>query len=347
MAPKLRSAPLSKLGEFQLIQSIPEDFIQREYGSTISIGDDAAILRSSLQEQLVISTDLLVEDIHFTRKTSTFYNIGYKAAAVNLSDMAAMGANPTNLLVSIALPPALTTHDWQEFYRGLAAPCKPYNVKLLGGDTSSSPTSLFIAISITGLVKPRHILTRHGAKIGDLLYTSGTLGDSAAGLAYLKKRTKPPKLSALSKGMNFLVLRHMRPTARITLGQLLASQPYASAAMDLSDGLSGDLNHLCRLSQVGALIYSEHIPMSEPMQNYAKRLRTPPLHWSLLGGEDYELLFTINPKWQKELEKTAKRRRIPISQIGVIQPKGLGIRIEYKDGTQHPLPSQGYEHFSS
>ncbi len=346
MSPNRRSARLSHLGEFQLIQSIPRQLTTQGFRPTVGTGDDAAVLPISPQQQIVISTDLLVEDIHFTRKTSTPYDIGYKAAAANLSDIAAMGAIPTGIFVAIALPPSLTNQDWQEFYRGLAAPCKSHNVQLLGGDTSSSPTSLFIAITITGQVQPGHILTRQGAKSGDLIYVSGTLGDSAAGLEYLKKCKRPPKISTLSKPMYYLVQRHLQPTARIALGQLLASQPYASAAMDLSDGLSGDLRHLCQQSQVGALIYRAKIPMSQQMQRYAKRIRVTPLNWSLHGGEDYELLFTIPPKWQHELEKCAKKRRIPITQIGVIQPKRFGIRIEHHDHIQDVFLPRSYEHFS-
>ena len=146
--------------------------------------------------------------------------------------------------------------------------------------------------------------------------------------------------------MNYLVQRQLQPTARIALGQLLASQPYASAAMDLSDGLSGDLRHLCQQSQVGALIYKTQIPMSQQMQRYAKRIRTTPLNWGLHGGEDYELLFTIPPKWQHELEKCAKKRRRPITQIGVIQPKRFGIRIEDRDKIQDVFSPRSYEHFS-
>lgn len=346
MSPNRRSARLSKLGEFQLIQSIPRQLTTQGFRPTVGTGDDAAVFSPSPPQHVVISTDLLVEDIHFTRKTATLYDIGYKAATANLSDIAAMGARPTGIFVAIALPPSSTQQDWLEFYRGIAAPCQSHKVQLLGGDTSCSPTSLFIAITITGQVHPEHILTRKGAKIGDLIYVSGTLGDSAAGLAYLKKYTRPPRPSSLSKPMTYLVQRHLHPTARIALGQFLASQPYASAAMDLSDGLSGDLNHLCRQSQVGALIDRTKIPMSQQLQRYAKRIGTAPLHWSLHGGEDYELLFTIPLKWQQALEKGAKRQQIPITQIGVIQPKRFGIRIEDSEGTVAMLPSEGYEHFS-
>ncbi|MDH5586942.1 MAG: thiamine-phosphate kinase [Nitrospirota bacterium] len=346
MSPNRQSARLTHLGEFQLIQSIPRQLTTQGCQPTVGTGDDAAVFAPSPKEQVVISTDLLVEEIHFTRKTATLFDIGYKAAAANLSDLAAMGATPTGIFVAIALPPSLTHHDWQEFYRGLATPCRPLKVRLLGGDTSSSPNSLFIAITIIGQVHPKHILTREGAKVGDLIYVSGTLGDSAAGLTYLKKYNHPPQPSTLSKAMSFLVQRHLKPTPKISLGQLLASQPYASSAMDLSDGLSGDLAHLCRQSRVGALILSNHIPMSEQLQRYAKRVRTNPLDWSLHGGEDYELLFTIPPQSQRAFQKMAKKRRIPVTQIGTIQPKRFGIRIEYDEQRHEKLAPKSYEHFS-
>jgi len=346
MPPTRRQARLSQPGEFQLIQSLPRRFSTQGFRPIVGNGDDAAVLPSSSSQHTVISTDLLIENIHFTRKTATFYDIGYKAAAANLSDIAAMGATPTAIFVAIALPPSFIEEDWHEFYRGLAIPCQPYKVQLLGGDTSSSPTSLFIAITIMGQVAPGHILTRHGARKGDLIYVSGTLGDSAAGLAYLKTYQHPPRILSLPKSRQYLVQRHLQPTPRITLGQLLASRPFASAALDLSDGLSGDLRHLCEHSQVGALIYNARIPMSEQIKNYAKRIHTTPLHWALHGGEDYELLFTLSPKWQHELEKMAKKRRIPITQIGVIQPKQFGIRIEQSDRTRNDFPAQSYEHFS-
>jgi thiamine-monophosphate kinase len=145
--------------------------------------------------------------------------------------------------------------------------------------------------------------------------------------------------------MKYLVQRHLQPTARVQLGELLASQPYASSVMDLSDGLSGDLRHLCRQSQVGALIESEKIPMSQQMHQYAKRIRTSALEWSLHGGEDYELLFTIPPQWQHELEQKTKKRRIPIAHIGNIQPKRFGIRIVHHDRTHDVLLPKSYEHF--
>ena len=345
MSPPRQSACLSNIGEFKLIQSLPRRFSTQGFQPTIATGDDAAVFAPSPSQQVVISTDLLIEDIHFSRKTSTFYDIGYKAASSNLSDIAAMGAAPMAIFVSIALPDSLTFENWQEFYRGLAQPCREHKVQLLGGDTSSSPTGLFVAITITGQVHPEHVLSRQGAKNGHLIYVSGTLGDSAAGLAYLKTCKRPPQSSKLSKSINYIVQRHLHPTARIALGQLLAIQPYASSAMDLSDGLSGDLNHLCRHSKVGALIYSERIPISQHMNKYATRIGADPFHWALHGGEDYELLFTIPPQWRYELETISKKRRTPITQIGLIQPKRFGIRIEQSNGKQDKLIPSSYDHF--
>ncbi len=347
MSPTRRQASISDLGEFQLIQSLPQRFTTQGFQAAVEIGDDAAVIPSSSSQPLVLSTDCLVEGIHFSRKTATCFDIGYKTASVNLSDMAAMGALPTAILVAIALPGSFTTQDWKGFYRGLAVPCKPYNIKLLGGDTSSSLTSLFITVTIIGHVNGKRYLTRKGAKTGDLIYVSGTLGDSQAGLTYLKRNLSLPRRSKLSTPIKYLLKRHLQPVAQVSLGRLLVSKPYASAALDLSDGLSGDLMHLCKHSQVGALIHMNQLPMSRHMQWYAKRIHISPFSWSLHGGEDYELLFTVPPSQHQAVEKLARRHRIQITQIGMIQPRRHGIRIVHHDGTTHPLPQNSFEHFSS
>ena len=220
MPPSRRQASLSQLGEFQLIQSISRGFSRGGIRPTVGIGDDAAVLALPSPTQIVISTDLMIEHIHFNRTTSTFYDIGYKAAAVNLSDIAAMGATPTSILVAIALPPHLNHQDWKELYRGLAVPCKAQKVQLIGGDTSSSPSVLFIAITILGRIKPGQSLTRSGAKAGDIIYVSGTLGDSAAGLEYLNHQKHPVKVSTLPQPIKFLVRRHLQPTPRFCFGSL-------------------------------------------------------------------------------------------------------------------------------
>jgi len=346
MPPSRRQALLSHIGEFQLIQSISRGFSLRGRRPLVGIGDDAAILSHPSSTHLVISTDLLVEDIHFSRDTASLYDIGYKAAVANLSDIAAMGATPIYILVAVALPSHLKYHDWKELYRGLSVPCKAQGVQLVGGDTSASRSSLFLAITILGEVAPNHGLTRSGAKEGDVIYVSGSLGNSAAGLACLRRQTLHGKTSTLRQPMKFLVSRHLRPTPRIALGRLLSSHRFASAALDLSDGLSGDLFHLCQQSRVGALIQEAGLPLSPHLIACASQMKVDPLHWALHGGEEYELLFTVPPQNQRRLELAVKKLRIPVTLIGVIRPHRSGLRIVHQDGTTQKLVPQSYVHFS-
>lgn len=346
MSPSRRQALLSSIGEFQLIQSIARGFSSRGPRPLVGIGDDAAILSHPSQSNLVISTDLLIEDIHFSRSTASLYDIGYKAAVANLSDIAAMGATPTYILVAVALPSHVRYGDWKEMYRGLSVPCKAYGVQLVGGDTSASRSSLFLAITILGQVKPNHGLTRGGAKEGDIIYVSGSLGNSAAGLDCLTHQPSHGKVSTFRQPMKFLVSRHLRPTPRIALGRLLSSRRLASAALDLSDGLSGDLLHLCQQSRVGALIQEASLPMSSHLLGYASQMNVDPLTWALHGGEEYELLFTVPPKYQRRLELAVKQLRISVTAIGVITPRRSGLRIAHQDGTTQKLLPQSYVHFS-
>jgi thiamine-monophosphate kinase len=256
-----------------------------------------------------------------------------------------MGATPTYILVAIALPSHLKYHDWKELYRGLSVPCKAHGVQLIGGDTSASRSSLFLAITILGQVEPNRGLTRGGAKEGEIIYVSGSLGNSAAGLACLKGHALQVKTSTLRPPMKFLVSRHLRPTPRIALGRLLSSRRFASAALDLSDGLSGDLLHLCRQSRVGALIQESSLPLSSHLIAYASQTNVDPLLWALHGGEEYELLFTVPPQYQRRLELAVKQLRIPVTAIGVITPRRSGLRIAHQDGTTQRLLPQSYVHF--
>jgi thiamine-monophosphate kinase len=347
MPPARRQALLSHMGEFQLIQSIARGFSGCGPRPLVGIGDDAAILSHTPRTHLVISTDLLIEDIHFSRRTSSWYDLGYKAAVANLSDIAAMGATPTYILVALALPAHLNHHDWKELYRGLSVPCKTHDVQLVGGDTSASPTSLFLAITILGQIQPNHGLTRGGAHEGDIIYVSGSLGNSAAGLACLTRQPGPGNTSALRQPMKFLVKRHLRPTPRIELGRLLASHRFASAALDVSDGLSGDLGHLCQQSGVGALIEKARLPMSPHLIAYASQRNLDPFPWVVHGGEEYELLFTVPSKNQRRLEQAVKRLKTPVTPIGVITSRRSGLQIVHRDGTTHKLVPQSYVHFSN
>lgn len=346
MSPSRRQALVSEIGEFQLIQALARGFSAPGPQTLIGMGDDAAVLAHPSSAHLVISTDLLVEDIHFSKNTSSFYDIGYKAAVANLSDIAAMGAVPTYILVAVALPTHVKYGDWKDMYRGLSVPCKAHGVQLVGGDTSASRTSLFLAITILGQVEPGHALTRGGAEEGDMIYVSGSLGNSAAGLACLTHRPAHGKVSALRQPMKFLARRHLRPTPRIALGRLLSSRRLASAALDLSDGLSGDIGHLCQQSRVGALIQEASLPLSSHLLAYASQVNVDPLSWAVHGGEEYELLFTVSPKKQHRLEWAVKQLGISATAIGVITSRRSGLQITHQDGTTQELVSQSYVHFS-
>ncbi|HNP60134.1 MAG TPA: thiamine-phosphate kinase [Nitrospirales bacterium] len=346
MSPSRRQAPVSEIGEFQLIRALNRGFSPPGSRTLIGMGDDAALLAHPSSTHIVISTDLLVEGIHFSKNTASFYDIGYKAAVANLSDIAAMGATPTYILVAIALPSYVRFGDWKDLYRGLSVPCKSHGVQLVGGDTSASHSSLFLSITILGQVEPGHALTRGGAKEGDIIYVSGSLGNSAAGLACLTHQGSRGKISNLRQPMKFLVRRHLQPTPRIALGRLLSSRRLASAALDLSDGLSGDITHLCQQSRVGALILEANLPMSPHLLAYASQVGADPLPWVLHGGEEYELLFTVSPKKQHSLESAIKRLRISATAIGVMTSRRSGIKITKKNGRTHQLVPKSYVHFS-
>ncbi|MGP0595155.1 thiamine-phosphate kinase [Nitrospira sp. T9] len=346
MSPSRRQAPVSTIGEFQLIRALTRGFSAPGPHTLIGMGDDAAVLAHPSSAHLVISTDLLVENIHFSKNTTSFFDLGYKAAVANLSDMAAMGAIPTYILVAVALPSHVKYGDWKDLYRGLSVPCKAHGVQLVGGDTSASHSSLFLAITILGQVTPGQALTRGGAQEGDIIYVSGSLGNSAAGLDYLTHYPSRGKISKLRQPMKFLVGRHLQPTPRIALGRLLSSRRLASAALDLSDGLSGDIKHLCQQSHVGALIQEASLPMSPHLISYALKMSIDPLPWALHGGEEYELLFTVSPKKQHRLELAVKQLRIPATAIGVITSRGSGVQIAHQDGRTQKLVSQSYVHFS-
>lgn len=333
------------LKEFALINSLVRRFSRRAPGLVRGIGDDAAVVAPQANRQLVLTTDLLAEGIHFDRRTASFEDIGYKAAISNLSDIAAMGARPEYILVALAIPAACHTPDILRLYRGLMDACRPYRVALIGGDTSASSCGLFLSITVTGTVPTGTALLRNGARVGDLIYVTGTLGDSLAGLQLLSRRPRRAALRLPATDRQFLIARHRRPIAHCRFGQFLTTHRLASGAIDLSDGLSGDLRHLCTQSHVGAEIHEDSLPLSSALLRYATASRTPPASLALRGGEDYELLWTVPPSKALRLQRAAKQPGRRITCIGVIRPQGFGIRMRTEDGRLLPVPITSYEHF--
>ncbi|MCP9455034.1 MAG: thiamine-phosphate kinase [Nitrospira sp.] len=337
------------LTEFSLIRAIARRFGRDARRLIKGIGDDAAVITPPPSVWWHVTTDLLTEGVHFDLTTADPYTVGYRAAIANLSDLAAMGATPRYLFVALAIPRGFTSQHIFSLYDGLMEGCRNHRVVLIGGDTSVSRGGLFVSITLMGTSAAGQALFRHGATIGDHIYVTGTLGDSQAGLQLLNeprsfRATSQRKWSLSAKDRQFLIKRHLRPSARLREGQWLNGKNLATAAIDLSDGLSGDLQHLCEESGVGAEIDSGALPISAACRAYAAAYGVSPVDLALKGGEDYELLFTVSPSQQTTIERQARRRGFQVTRIGVIRPRQFGIQITQASGFPRPMPITSYEH---
>lgn len=334
--------------EFALIRSLRNHFVTPDPRIVRGIGEDTAVIRTSDRKWMLLTTDLLAEGVHFDLGTSSLEDIGYRAAIANLSDIASMGGMPQYLLVAVAIPSNLGNVDIQRLYRGMMKACRPFGVRLVGGDTSVSLRGLFLSLTLTGLVEAGRPLRRDTAHIGDYIYVTGTLGDSQAGLSLLGAGTRPKRSASppqYGPSERFLVTRHHRPSARINEGRWLVRRRLATAAIDLSDGLAGDLRHLCTESRVGAELFLSEIPISKPCLAFAGARDLDPTMIALTGGEDYELLFTIPSGKRQRFVSQAKGARHRFTCIGVIRPRSFGLRVRTLHGALQPLATRSYEHF--
>jgi len=360
---------MSELGEFGLIRKIKQQSKGRSPSTLIGIGDDAAALSLSPSKKLLATTDMLLEGVHFDLSYTDFYSLGWKAAAVNLSDIAAMGGVPRFCLTALGIPAGISVEQIKEFYKGFNTLCRKYNVDLVGGDTCRSERGLVISVTVLGEVEKKKMLTRAGAQPGDLVFVTGTLGDSAAGMELLTagarvqgpgSRVQGP--GSRGKGAGFrvrgsgargeghvselrtpnsaLLLKHLRPVPRIESGRKIALSGCATSMIDISDGLSSDLGHICEESRVGAEICVDQIPFSKDIRKAADHLKTIPLHYALSGGEDYELLFTISPS---KLKKYLSLKIVSTS-IGSIIAGNTMVLIN--NGKRTVLKPKGFNHFS-
>lgn len=326
------------LGEFALIQR----YFQRATSSSavlLGIGDDAALLQLPADQVLTITTDTLVAGRHFPVQTSP-YDIGWKALAVNLSDLAAMSATPQGFTLNLCLPEA-DEHWLSEFARGLFALADCHHCPLIGGDTTRGP--LVLSITALGAVAPAQALRRQGAMAGDLLCVSGSLGDAGAGLALALAKADAELAGLANDHKHYLSMRLQRPEPRVALGQLLRGR--ATAAMDVSDGLLQDIGHLLRASGVGARLAVESLPMSPALAAYASgsaAARAQARRWALSAGDDYELLFTWPSAERADLERLMAEH--PLSVIGEIGAEpGLHLTLEGQPWDYEG--PQGFQHF--
>jgi thiamine-monophosphate kinase len=350
MAPTARLKASPSLHEFDLIRAIHRRYGRPERSLVRGIGDDAAVVAQRPHRWSLLTTDSLVESIHFDLNTAAFPDVGFRAAAANLSDIAAMGGTPLYLLVALAIPRRGTAKQVHQLYRGMMAGCRPHRVRLIGGDLSASSSGWFIGITLVGSVAPHRALFRRGARVGDRLYVTGTLGDSLAGLRLLQQETSSRRRGAARRPLSaghrrFLIGRHLRPSPRVEIGRWLSNERLATSAIDLSDGLSGDLRHICDESRVGAEIDLMALPVSAACRAFAGGTRTDPSALALTGGEDYELLFTAPSRLHAQLERKAAQHGFRITRIGTIRPSRDGLRVRLKNGALRPLAMTSYEHF--
>ena len=343
-APEVQPSPhgptVADLGEHLLIERIrarvppaPAAFVP------IAIGDDAAVIQPERNALEVVTTDCLVEGVHFDRTLAAPADIGYKALAVNLSDLAAMGATPRVALLSLALPDAWPVADFDAFLDGLLALAKDVRIALVGGNIARSPGPLVVDLTAIGSVKPRRVLTRAGARPGDEVYVSGRLGASAAGLASLRASRLDPKSERRSE----CEARHLRPEPRLRLGSLLGRTRAARACIDLSDGLADGVRQIARASGVGMLIEADDIPIDPGARAWYDRHGGSAFEAALSGGEDYELLFAVSPKKRRLLASVERMLPdLPITRVGrVMQSTRVELR---RDGRTLELPA-GFAHF--
>jgi thiamine-monophosphate kinase len=341
---------VGELGERAIIDRIRAKVPPPPAWVAVGIGDDAAVVRQERNRADVITTDALVEGIHFDRAYVPPAAIGHKALAVNLSDLAAMGAEPRAALLSLVLPAALRVADLDAMIDGLLALAARHGVALVGGNIARSPGPLLLDVTATGAVKPRRVLTRSGAQPGDDIYVSGTVGAAAAGLVLCRERGLAPLPAANpdgvdpAEGQEACLLRFLRPEPRMRLGSLLGRTGVATSCMDLSDGLADAVRQVAAASHTGAIIEADALPVPDAAREVLARASGGAwLEAAIAGGEDYELLFTASPRRRRKVQSVLQHARgLACTRIGrVTRDERLVLRQAGADG---PLPG-GFAHF--
>ncbi len=335
---------ISSLGEFGLISHLTRNIEFQNVSSILGVGDDAAVI-DHYGKQSVISTDLLIEGIHFDLMYTPLKHLGYKSVVVNLSDIYAMNAIPTQIVVGMAFSNRFSLESMDEFYEGIYLACKNYGVDLVGGDTSASQKGLIISITAIGEVPPGKYVQRSTAKKGDLICCSGDLGAAYLGLLFLEREKKifleSPEIQPDLEGEDYVVGRLLKPEARKDIIEFFAEKNIIpSAMMDISDGLSSELLHICQQSGLGCRIYEEKLPVDEATKKAAFKFELDPTACALSGGEDYELLFTIP---QADHEKLVLNEEISV--IGYMTESEEGSKIITKGGSLHTITAQGWNAF--
>ena len=334
---------ISSLGEFGLIEHLTKNIELQNASSIVGVGDDGAVI-DHFGKQTVITTDLLIENVHFDLIYTPLKHLGYKSVTVNLSDVYAMNATPTQITLSLGISNRFSVEALDEFYEGVYAACEKYGVDLVGGDTATSEKGFIISVTAIGEVSPDKYVKRSTAKKGDLLCVSGTLGAAYVGLLFLEREKKiyleSPGVQPDLEGESYVVGKLLKPEARKDIIEFFDQQNIIpTAMMDISDGLSSEILHICKQSEVGCVLYEEKIPCADEMRNAAYKFKIDPTACALSGGEDYELLFTLS---QNDYDKITLNENISV--IGYMTEVADGAQIITKSGNKHAITAQGWNH---
>lgn len=326
-------------GERELIQHIRRRLPVPPPSLIIGPGDDAAVLTPTRGALHVLTTDAIVEGVHFDRRFSSLTDVGYKALAVNVSDLVAMGATPEFALLSLILPDGFTLADLDALLDGLLEMAGTARTTVAGGNISRSPGPLIVDVTVTGSVRPRRILTRSGGRPGDAIYVTGTIGGAAAGLGALRSGDAPDAASPLGT----CVRRHQRPSPRLRMGMLLGRNHAASACMDLSDGLADAVRQIAEASGTGAIVNAADLPIDDVAAAWFSAQGQDPVVAAITGGDDYELLFTVSRKLRGRFRGVQRHAEgLPVTRIGELTATP-GIEL-LRDGRSQGMP-EGFRHF--
>jgi thiamine-monophosphate kinase len=334
---------IAKLGEFGLIAHLTKDIKLTQKSTITGVGDDAAVLKIGGRKYILVSTDLLIEGVHFDMAYTPLKHLGYKSAIVNFSDMAAMNGVPTQIVVGLGISAKYTLEAMEEFYAGIKKACELYKVDFVGGDISSSLHGLFISVTVIGEVEKDKITYREGAKPGDILCVTGDLGGAYMGLLLLEREKKVfqanPNMQPEMEGREYILERQLKPEARTDMVKKLKEKGVVPTAMiDISDGLASEALHIAKSSDAGVVIYEERIPIDQNTFDSAREFEIIPSVAALNGGEDYELLFTIA---QNDYDKIKDMPGISI--IGYITEAAEGNRLVTPDNQMIELMAQGWD----
>ncbi len=337
---------ISSLGEFRLIERLTKNFEIHNASTILTVGDDAAVI-DHFGKQTVVTTDLLIEGIHFDLMYTPLKHLGYKSVMVNLSDIYAMNAVPTQITVSIGISNRFSVEALDEFYEGIYAACEKHGVDLVGGDTSSSQKGFIISVTAIGEVSPDRFVKRSTAKKGDLICVSGHVGGAFLGLTLMEREKKiyleNPAIQPDLEGEDYIVGCLLKPEARKDIIEFFASNEIIpTAMMDVSDGVSSEVMHLCHQSNLGCVLYEEKLPIHEAARKAAYKFGLDPTVCALNGGEDYELIFTLA---QSDYDKITLNEEIAV--IGYMTEPEKGYQFISKGGNTHPITAQGWNAFES